>query len=486
MSEGGSQSIREIFAPFAHPDDPGWTEMPDWADVEDRRRRQRAENIAIGEGTDVIPIATTYTLDEMLEKFVFIRDGSQVAPIDRPLGALALADFRNTMAASKHWFEKDGKKTSVPTVKCWLESPKRLEADSLTFRAGGEKLTANPFDGGRSLNLWAGYFRHDPPEDWQDRAQPFVEHIQWLWGEDAPKFLDWLAHIEQQPGIMPHYGWVHISRQHGKGRNWISSVLTRVWSGYVGASLDLAPILERKFNDGISRKILAIVDEINEGGNASYRHAQALKQVVTEEIRHVNPKYGRKRHEYNHCRWLIFSNHIGALPLTDEDRRFWVVSHDGTPKDGAYYSRLYGALADRDFIMSVAEFLRQRDIAHFRPGEHPPMNAAKAELVAFSQSEDDVILKEVAARWPVDLILSHELESLLGDGGAKRPAARHAMDRAGLRKLQKKIKFFEHGAQNVYAIRNFEQWASANAEQQRDHITSILPLEKTKCLETAE
>lgn len=31
MSEGGSQSIREIFAPFAHPDDPGWTEMPDWA-----------------------------------------------------------------------------------------------------------------------------------------------------------------------------------------------------------------------------------------------------------------------------------------------------------------------------------------------------------------------------------------------------------------------------------------------------------------------
>lgn len=478
--------VDEIPDMLRHPEDPGWTEMPDADHVDERRERQRAENIAIGEGCDTIPTATPHTLDEMIARFVFIKDGSQVAPIDRPQAVLALADFRNAMAASKHWVEVDGKKKALSAVRCWLESPERMEADALTFRAGGARMTTEPGSGKAALNLWADFSRPSPPPDWRHRAALFVGHIEWLWGADAPRFLDWLAHIEQHPGILPHYGWVHISREHGKGRNWISSALTRVWSGYVAASLDLIPILDGGFNGRISRKLLAIVDEINEGGNTSYRHAQKLRQLVTEEQRDINPKYGRQRVEYNACRWLMFSNHTGALPLTEDDRRFWVVSHDGSPKDGAYYTRLYDALSDPLFIRSVAEFLRCRDLREFRPGERPPMNQAKSELIAFSQSEDDAVMKDLAAHWPVDLILAHELADLLGDGGAARPAARHAMDRAGIRKLPKKIKYFEHGTQGVYAIRSFERWARTTADQQREHLNSMTLTEKRGHLDTAE
>jgi Family of unknown function (DUF5906) len=425
------------------------------------REAQRAANRDIGEGITQVPLAKIYTVDEMLAQFVFIKDGSQVAPVHRPQSYLALSDFRNALAGSKHWFEVDGRTKSRPAVTAWLEHPQRMEAEALTFRAGGERIVLAPSSGKRALNLWVPITRPNAPSDWNERAARFVSHIEWLWGEDAAAFLDWLAHIEQRPGVLPHYGWVHISREHGKGRNWISSVLTRLWPGYVAASLDLITILDGGFNGRMSRKLLAIVDEINEGGNAKHRHAQTLRQIVTAEHREINPKYGRQHIEYNACRWLMFSNHTGALPLTEDDRRFWIVSHQGEPKHPAYYSALYNDLSDPLFIASVAEFLAQRDLTSFKPGERPPMNEAKRNLVAFNQTEDDLILRDIADRWPVDLITNYELRNLLAGEGPDRPATRHAIDRAGLRRLPKRVKVHGQGPQWVHSIRNHERWQTA-------------------------
>ena len=474
--------------------DPGWQELPDWADAvaddgcepspgrDDRRHQQRMANIAIGDGTDTVPLARIYTLPEMLEQFVFIKDGSQVAPMDRPQSVLGLADFRNAVAASKHWVEVDGKNKALPATKVWLESPDRKEAEAITFRAGGPRMTTEPGSGKGALNLWAGFDRSEAPGDWAARSKPFVDHVEWLWGADAPAFLDWLAHIEQHPGVLPHFGWVHISREHGKGRNWISSMLSRVWSGYVAASLDLIPLLEGSFNGRISRKLLAIVDEINEGGNASYKHAQKLRQLVTEEQRDINPKYSRQRVEYNSCRWLIYSNHTGALPLTEDDRRFYVVAHDGPPRDVEYYAKLYGLLGDPQFIAAVATFLQARDVRQFKPGARPPMNQAKAELIGFSQSEDDVTAKAIAQHWPVDLIIGREVEKLFGEGGATKAPVRHAMERAGIRKLAKRVRYFEH-VQHVYVVRNFDRWANVDADAARSEIRRKTDDEKTNSLD---
>lgn len=422
-----------------------------------RRTVNRAKNVEIGEGADHVPLARIYTLDELLRQFVFIQDGSQVAPIDRPQSVLALSDFRNTLAGSKHWIEVDGKKKAIPVVRAWLEDPARKEAEGLTFRAGGRPMENAPNSGKLALNLWRPIDRAKAPGDWWPRAKAFVEHINWLWGDDASAFLDWLAHIEQYPGTLPHYGWVHISREHGKGRNWISSVLTRLWPGYVAASLDLLTILDGGFNGRMSRKLLAIVDEINEGGSAKHRHAQTLRQIVTAEHREINPKYGRQYVEYNACRWLMFSNHTGALPLTEDDRRFWIVAHEGEAKAPAYYEKLYASLSDPLFIASVANFLSKRDLSGFKPGERPPMNDAKRALVAISLTEDDLTLQDIVARWPVDLITNSELERVLVGYKPGEAAGRHALDRHGFRRIGDKVKV-HHKAERVHSIRNHDRW----------------------------
>ena len=338
-------------------------------------------------------------------------------------------------------------------------------------------------NGRSALNIWRPQVRGAVPENWEWLAAKFEAHLAHLWGADADAFLDWLAHIEQKPGELPHFGWLHISRLHGTGRNWVASVLARLWTGNVAASLDLAGLLEGNFNDRLSQCLLAIVDEVNEGGSQKYKTANRLRQLVTPEVREINPKYGRRRVEHNAARWLILSNHTGALPLDEHDRRFWVVRHQGEPMDAAYYVRLYALLHDPAFIASVGEFLRQRDISGFNPGQRPPMNDAKIALVEFSQSEEDAVCKAIVSHWPVDLITAHELNRKLPFGSdVTKPVVRHAMDRAGIRRLPKKVR---HGGapQVIYALRSHDKWTKSDADQVRAEIDRLSKNEKDAAME---
>jgi hypothetical protein len=457
-----------------------WTNAAVEAEAE-RRREQREANRKIGAGSNIIPSTEIHTVSEMLGRYVFIREGSLVADVTCPHAVLSLTDFKNATAGSKHKVGTAAGVKMLPASKVWLESADRQEADTLTFHAGAKRMTVAPDANKRALNLWVPTVRPDPPENWEWQAARFVNHVHWLWGDQADAFLDWLAHIEQKPGELPHYGWIHISRIHGKGRNWISSVLSRLWRGNVAASLDLIGVLEDGFSGRLSRCLLAIIDEINEGGNHTYRHAQALRQIVTAEVREINPKYGRRHIEYNAARWLLFSNHAGAIPLGDDDRRFWVVSHEGPARDEAYYTSLYGRLEDLAFIASVAEYLRTRNIAGFNPGQRPAITEAKAELIAVTQSEEEATFKELVARWPVDLITASELWPHLGLDELKRPATRHAMERAGIRKLRK-VRTARR-SENIYALRNYDQWSNCDADKLRAEIARVADADKEAALD---
>jgi primase-polymerase (primpol)-like protein len=451
--------------------------FPDKAHVDEAARRceQIAENFRIGEGSDVLPLAGTMTLEEMLRQFACILGGKQVIDLDDPRRIFSLDEWRNAFRASMTVMKVDGaaKGKTYETSRLWERDLRRRQIDTVTFRPGFKLVTQDPH-GRQAVNTWKPIERTLTVAD----VSLFINHVNYLFGKDAARFLDWLADIEQHPGELPHSGWVHISPSQGTGRNWLASVLCRLWSGYVAANFDLSGTLRTGFNGSLSRKLLAVVDEINEGGsNARWENAENLKSLVTAEYRRINPKYGHECVEYNVCRFLIFSNCTSALPLNESDRRFNVVRNDAAPMSSNYYKTLYAALKDPEFIKAVAQFLRTRDISSFNPGEHAALNEAKRELIAASRSEADETLMQLVAVCPSDVIPSSILGALLTGvpGGKVTPAHRHAIERAGIRTHGARIRVGSVSTR-VCILRNHPKWKEADPHEIRAELEKLPPL----------
>lgn len=445
-----------------------------------RREHQKRENQMIGEGAFKIPVAEVVTLGTALSRFVFLSDGSRVADIFNPHYDLAYPDWAATYAASKMSLPQPDKELAngkmkktpdkvVAVSELWRGSAGRRTVVCRTYKAGGPMVLPDP-QGRLALNIWKPFDRSTDVTDLEAAGVGlFLEHINFLFGKDAGRFLDWLAHIEQQPGVLPHTAWLHIAHRFGMGRNWLASVLARVWAGGVAANFDMVSMFKSGFNGSLSRKVLAIVDEIREGGRDSqWEHSEKLKSLITEETRTINPKFGRQTVEFNSCRWLMFSNHLSAIPLERGDRRVEVVQVDAEPRDAAYYTRLYNALADRQFIAAVATYLGQRDISSFNPGAHAVMTEAKRSAALASQTPTAMWCELLVEHWPCDVIPSQVLAGVLGAGieGGLNAGHRRALEQVGVEALGSPVKI-DSKTQRMSIIRNKAKWKGATPAEVR-------------------
>jgi hypothetical protein len=380
-----------------------------------RRQKQREDAMAVGEGFDVAVVADVLTPDEMRERFVLIENGSYVFDRVRPRHTLRLADARNVYAESVTFAPKpEGKgrpPKPTPNLELWLRQPGRLTAHAVTFDPAQPAFGHDPSER-IAVNTWSGFRR--PTVEPADPAI-VVAHIRWLFNDRADEFLDWLAHIEQRPGELPHTAWLHVSSEHGTGRNLTASLLGRVWAGYAALCVDLPRLLDSGFNGRLESKLIAVVDEIREGGPERWRHADRLRQLVNEEQRTINRKYGLESTERNVCRWLVFSNSRAALPLDSEDRRFEVVVNDEPPRDEDYYTRLAAAVQDPAIVLGFAQFLEARELEHFNPGRHAKKTPARAQVIHASRpAADDGLIDYLEANADREVFLVRELQAATG------------------------------------------------------------------------
>ena len=238
----------------------------------------------------------------------------------------------------------------------------------------------------------------------------------------------------------------------------------------MAANFNLVSTLTSGFNGGLSRKILAGVDEIREGGKDQWAHAERLKSLLNEEFRYVNPKYGRTSLEFNARRWLIFSNHLSALPLSSTDRRIEVVVNESNPEPESYYLRLYSALKDKDFISTVARYLRDRDITAFNPGAHAVWSPDKKIAAETSKSHLTQMAELIVAHWPEDLINTQALLDILNYEPGEYPiegmstAIRRSLENAGIKRYWTRI-YAPEKRQHVYIVRNHKKWEKAKIEK---------------------
>lgn len=413
-----------------------------------------------------------WTAEELLADAVMLEDGAFVTFLSCPQIALPFAQAKTLLGASVDAITnpRTGHTTFVSRLDKWNRNPLRMQAYSRTHAPGQPLICADPL-GRRCVNLWRPR-PHTPPANAAALVQPFLDHIAFLVPDKAERerFLDWLAHIEQQPDVRPHNHYLLRTRGgQGVGRNWVGEVLARVWLGNVATNVDLLNMLGGGFNGLVAGSMLGIVDELHVAVvNVSLgKLTEALKGELTATRRNVKPKYGREYVEWCCTRWLMFSNHVAALPLPHEDRRVTVIENPNVGRDEGYYSRLYGLLGDPNFIAAVRDFLIRRDIRNFNPGAHAVMNDAKRETVNATRSENDIAAADVAANWPCDVILSADLTTELTDSNGEPPTGpqlRFIAQAAGMRSYGKRIKFGGK-PHNCWLIRNHEHWLAATGPE---------------------
>lgn len=454
--------------------DPGVTYWLAGQDFEvERRKKQREENRKVGEGAlDVELDPEQHTVEQMLERFIYVDKHGEIRDIRNPRKVWDLNLFKVAFKSSALVLGRAKKQIAD----MWLESPARKTVHEITFAAGeppitlgGETLSA------KALNLWKERPDFNPPDNWQELAQPFVDHVRWLFEESTEPFLDWLAHIEQKPGELPHYGFLHISKNTGLGRNWVSSVLTQVFRGYCAPGIDLVRLLTGQFNRVLASKVLIIVDEIKAAtAGERWKYSEKLKSIVTAEQREINGKNANEYWERNAGRFLVLSNHLDALPLDETDRRWYVHYTTKMAKSPEEYLKLYQLLKNPDFVDSVVYFLRVRDISHFNPGERPPMNDAKSQVMEELRSDLDNALEHLKECWPSDLINSAEIRTALRIllGTDEKPHRNKLSERgfANLGRGKKKQLKINGRLLQVFAIKNHDLWAKKSNNDIRAEI----------------
>jgi hypothetical protein len=62
--------------------------------------------------------------------------------------------------------------------------------------------------------------------------------------------------------VLPHTHYLMVTPQTGIGRNWLASLLARVWSGATRLGFDLVGYDELRVQRPLSRRLLVIVDEL--------------------------------------------------------------------------------------------------------------------------------------------------------------------------------------------------------------------------------
>ena len=439
-----------------------------------RQARQLFKNIG-DQGAEGGALPPTMNLAEMHDGLVDIAAEKPVVVFrDNPAVQLSPAVMasllrHNTFVVLTQTGEKE-----VSSFASWRSSDRRKVAYTLTFDPS-EGRFCRAEDGRLAMNLWNPR-PHTAPPDWQTRSRLFEEHVAYLIPDlaERERFLDWLAHIEQQPGVLSHNHYLMIAIEQGVGRNWLASLLACIWAGHVALDYDLKASLANGFNGQLSRKLLAVVDEINEGGTGErWQHSEKLKSMVTTSHRFINMKYGLQHTERNCCRWLVFSNHESALPLTEDDRRWNIIRNPSEPRSEAYYRQLYATLypkPDPLFVSSVKELLRRRDIAAFNPGARAAMNTAKEALMASNKSHEDELADDLVATYLRDLILAdHLFEAIFEVDPSMSPDASRRWKliapiarKAGAEPMPRPLPLFGRPRMKVWILRNAERWRAAD------------------------
>ena len=232
----------------------------------------------------------------------------------------------------------------------WMKSPRRRWYERVVFEPAG--CPDNEY------NLWRGFAVQPEAGD----CSLYLAHIRENICRNDPAFYEyviaWMAHMVQRPGELPGTALVLRGRQ-GTGKGVFAHTFGALLPGHY-ISFSSSRHLLGNFNAHTKDKLLFFADEAFWAGDKAGEGA--LKALVTEPTRMLEPKGVNAFIINNYTRLLIASNHDWVVPAGLEERRFVLLDvSDAHMQDTEYFARIKAQM-NRQGLAALLDFLQKVDL----------------------------------------------------------------------------------------------------------------------------
>jgi len=357
-------------------------------------------------------------------------------------------------------------------VEEWIYDPENYKEDKKLITQD-DKLYLNSYEPSSldaeegNIDLWEKLLNH-----YFNDQMKYREH-----------FLDWLAFQIQNPGVKIRHALILVSTQYqvGKGSMW--RAIKQMFGNHNAKEIDVGQALD-KSKGFLTNSQLVLIDEMQSAGkfDEKMKLLNDLKRIITEDHISSRALYIDYKIIKSCTNYLLFTNHVNALSLPNNEVRYWVYVSERARMNDQFYADYHSWLDDGG-AKAILYSLKYRDISDsFNPkgiapdtpyreqmtkgGEHPLTQIIRAmfEEYQYPFSEKQIIIG------------SMELYKVLQDqrtlGRARINDVAKALEQIGGRALgQCRIKLAGKTIKpSLYLIRNQDQYIGRPPQELADQL----------------
>lgn len=232
-------------------------------------------------------------------------------------------------------------------------------------------------------------------------AELIINHIKKMFSANADFVLDWMSFQVQHYGEKLRFAAVIVGVQ-GDGKTMIFDKLTRALVGHDHVKTVSPVQVNEPYNDWAANIGVVVVEELMVQGANKQQVIDEFKPLVTNDTIAISEKYKSARQVRNTANFVILTNHLNALPIASDDRRFHVVkTSTETPADlptPSQFEALHNAIDNHADVLRG--YFLDRDLTGFNINQPPPSTSAK-ELMREMQLNDEQL-------WVMDVLQNPE------------------------------------------------------------------------------
>ena len=178
---------------------------------------------------------------------------------------------------------------------------------------------------GKVVNLYREH-KHVIEYDENKARNIIITHLEHLLTDtqDRKLIFDWMAHQVQNPGKLVRFIPTIVGTQ-GDGKTTLYEMIDRALGLGNTLVIDQDDLMNSQFNDWSNNGAVASIEEIRLEGKDKYKIYNKMKPFITNQTISVKRKHLPVVNANNVTNYIAFSNFKDCIPLSEADRRFWVL-----------------------------------------------------------------------------------------------------------------------------------------------------------------